>query len=117
MWQKGKGELTVNQIIIDAINSRCLLVFTYEGYPRVVEPYAYGLSQESKEMLRCFQTGGGSDSEPVVGWRLIDLDRAQFVSATNQHFSGTRPQYVKGDKDISNVFCEQEPKPVSSNSA
>jgi len=55
----------MNQMICDAIYNRCVLKFTYHGHPRVVEPHAYGLSRAKKEVIRCYQTGGTSDSGEV----------------------------------------------------
>ena len=42
----------MNQVICDAIRNRCVLKFTYDGHPRIVEPHAYGLSRARNEVMR-----------------------------------------------------------------
>ena len=96
----------MNQIICDAIQNRNLLKFTYHGYPRVMEPHAYGLSQKGHEVIRCYQTGGTSSSGTVSPWRLVRVDQIVSLTVTKEHFVGERPGYKKGDKDMPTIFCE-----------
>ena len=55
--------------ICDAIENKRLLAFNYNGLPREIEPHAHGISLAGKEVVRGYQTGGHSSSEPL-GWRL-----------------------------------------------
>ncbi len=96
----------MNQIICDAIHNRRVLKFTYHGHHRVVEPHAYGLSQAENEVIRCYQTGGTSDSGKVPDWRLMRVDQVESLTVTEEHFVGERNGYVKGDKGMSTIFCE-----------
>ena len=96
----------MNQVICDAITNRCVLEFTYRGHPRVVEPHAYGLSRASKEVIRCYQTGGTSSSGTVPPWRLMEVSQMQSLTVTEEHFEGERPGYKKGDRDMTTIFCE-----------
>ena len=96
----------MNQVICDAIRNRCVLRFTYDGHPRIVEPHAYGLSHKRREVIRCYQTGGTSRYSKVFDWKLMAVDRIRFLSVTEEHFVGERPKYKRGDKDMSTIFCE-----------
>jgi hypothetical protein len=57
----------MNSTIIESINQKQCLELRYHGYSRAVEPYAYGRDKEGDEILRCFQTAGGSISGERVG--------------------------------------------------
>ena len=92
--------------ICDAIHNRCVLRFNYDGHPRIVEPYAYGLSRTLREVMRCYQTGGSSRSGGVPAWRLMKVDKIRFLAVTQEHFIGERAGYKKGDKGMSTIFCE-----------
>jgi len=96
----------MNQIICDAIHNRRMLTFIYDGCPRIVEPHAYGLSRQRNEILRCFQTGGTSRSGRIPDWRLMRVARIMSLIVTEEHFSGARHGYKKGDKNMSTIFCE-----------
>ena len=97
----------MNQTICDAIRNRCVLQFTYADHPRIVEPHACGLKKRTlKEVLRCYHTGGTSRSGKVPGWKLLEVDKIEFLIMTNGHFEGVPPKYSKGDKDMSRIFCE-----------
>jgi hypothetical protein len=96
----------MNQQICNAIHNRCILTFTYDGHYRVVEPYAYGLSQTRSEVIRCYQMGGTSRSGKLPDWRLMEVAQIKFLTVTEEHFVGKRPGYKRGDKDMSTIFCE-----------
>ena len=96
----------MNQVICDTIRDRCVLEFTYQGRPRVVEPHAYGISRASNEVIRCYQTGGTSSSDTVPCWRLMEVSQIESLTVTEEHFVGERPGYAKGDKGMSTIFCE-----------
>ena len=96
----------MNQTICDAIHNRCVLKFTYDGLPRIVEPHAYGLSRTLKEVIRCYQTGGTSHSGKVPCWRLMEVAQIRSLIVTEEHFVGELDGYKKGDKGMSTIFCE-----------
>ena len=54
--------------ICSAIRNRQVLTFSYDGYHRVVEPHAHGLSKTDNEMVRAYQTAGDSSSGEL-GWK------------------------------------------------
>ena len=50
----------MNGVICQAIQEKRILTFEYDGYPRIVEPHAHGVTSKGNEALRCYQTAGGS---------------------------------------------------------
>ena len=48
--------------ISSAIHDRHLLSFTYDGFPRVVEPHCYGTDKKGHPALRAYQVQGGSEA-------------------------------------------------------
>jgi len=96
----------MNPIICSAINNRNVLEFTYHDCHRVVEPYAYGLSKAENEVIRCYQTGGFSNSKIIPCWQLMKVDDIEFLSVTERHFVGERPKYKRGDRSMPTIFCE-----------
>lgn len=96
----------MNTLITDAIRNRRVMNIGYGGYPRSIEPHAYGVSNEGSELLRAYQIHGGSDSVEQQGWKLFDLSKAGSISATQQTFSSARQGYKRGDKAMSRIYAE-----------
>lgn len=89
--------MTVNNVLVNAINSRQVLEIDYEPGVRLVEPHAYGTSADGNELLRVFQTAGASASGEHVNWKLLRVDRIRSLSPTGANFPGPRPGYRRGD--------------------
>jgi hypothetical protein len=93
----------VNQEIIDAITELRALELRYNGYTRTVEPHAYGRDKSGDEILRCFQTGGGSQSGERVGWKLLKVADAYTIHKLQQSFS-QHAEYKRNDKAMDYMF-------------
>ena len=65
----------MNRLICSAIDNRYLLSIEYDPGHRIVEPHAYGLGSDGKELLRAFQTEGASASGEQKEWKLFRVDR------------------------------------------
>lgn len=66
--------------ISSAIHDRHLLSFTYDGFPRVVEPHCYGTDKKGHPALRAYQVQGGSESGEYVGWRLFHIRKIRQLT-------------------------------------
>lgn len=95
----------MNSILLQAIQKANVLELRYHGYSRFVEPHAYGRDKDGDEILRCYQTAGGSESGERVGWKLLKVREAFSVHLTKTVFSA-RPEYKRNDKAMNYVFAQ-----------
>jgi hypothetical protein len=86
-------------------SSRCLQV-NYNGFSRVVEVHAVGVSTAGNPVMRVWQIRGGSESGEPVGWKLMRLDEAVSVSLLNEKSNAPRPGYKQGDKGMVSIVCQ-----------
>lgn len=61
------------QVILDAMDWPQLLVFSYDGYDRVVGPFVVGVSSEGNPLMRGYQLEGNSRSGKGEGWRVFQV--------------------------------------------
>ena len=95
----------MKQLIIDAIANKLVLSFSYNGFPRVVEPHAMGVSRAGKEVLRCYQTHG-SHITPGHDWDLCDLGKIAGIKTTGEIFASARNGYKRGDSHMTQIFAQ-----------
>lgn len=93
----------MNPTVAQAIRDRKVLELRYHGYSRIVEPHAYGRDKNGDEVLRCYQTSGGSESGEPVGWKLLKVRDVFSVQLTKNVFM-MQPGYKRNDKAMSHVF-------------
>lgn len=94
----------MNQLICQAIREKRVLSFSYDGYPRVVEPHCHGVSTAGNSVLRCYQTSGGSSSGTVPGWHMMKTDKIIGLADAQLVFAGPREGYKKADKGMSAIY-------------
>lgn len=112
--------LVPNKRILYAIENRKQVDLDYvdgDGVKnhRNVEIYAYGISRAHNQIIRVFQTWGGSRTMHRNGkeWRTLRVDRikrlrvldtfSSFDNAPNKRFGGV-PNYKMNDKDMIYIF-------------
>ncbi len=98
----------MNEEICSAIRRRRLLRLTYNGIPREVEPYCYGLGTTGRELLRGYQIAGPARPGRAAGgagWRLFDVARIGALSVLEETFPGGRPEYRHADPALRQSFC------------
>jgi predicted DNA-binding transcriptional regulator YafY len=91
----------MNQVIVNAINTRRRMSFTYNGKPRIVEPQCYGIGSRGTELLRAHQIQGGAQREP-----LFDVSRMIDLAVLNDHFAQPGPNYKKNDSAMKIIFAQ-----------
>jgi len=96
----------MNTKIKNAVETRTILKFSYDGEPRVVEPHACGISIAGNDVLRCYQISGGSVSGTVPGWHLMKQSKIENLIVTDSHFDSPRVGYKKGDKGMTLIYAE-----------
>lgn len=95
----------MNQDVIDAVGNLRVLELRYAGYTRTVEPHAYGRNKSGDEILRCYQTGGGSQSGERAGWKLLKVADMYAIQKLKVVFR-QRPDYKRNDKAMDYIFCQ-----------
>lgn len=93
----------MNTTILEAIRYMKVLELRYHGYSRIVEPHAYGRDKDGDEILRCFQTGGGSESGERTGWKLLKVRDVFSLHQTYESFT-PRQEYRRNDKAMAYVL-------------
>ena len=95
----------MNSFLCEAIRNHLELELRYNGYNRVVNPYACGLNKDGETLLRCFQVAGGSVSGERTGWKLLKVEEITSMHATVNTFE-IRTEYSRGDKGIFSIDCQ-----------
>src|SRR5688572_30962895 len=98
----------MNTLICDAIRARRLIRFVYDGYERVAEPHAYGISTANHEVVSGYLVGGWSASEGAPGWRKYLVHQMHDIHALAETFPGPRGGYNPEDRQLRQVFCRLE---------
>jgi hypothetical protein len=98
----------MNALICDAIRARRLIRFVYDGYERVAEPHAYGISTANHEVVSAYLVGGWSASEGAPGWRKYLVRHMHDIHALAETFPGPRDGYNPEDRQLRQVFCRLE---------
>lgn len=93
------------QILCEAIRTRRLVSFLYDGMVRVVEPYLVGELSTGNIALSAWHVSGFSKSRNIPDWRLYTLDKIGVVSVLEESFDGPRPGYNRNDSRMERVFC------------
>lgn len=96
----------MNQAIINAIQNREQLTFSYDGFQRVVEPHTYGTTTTGKETLRAYQVQGGHASGHNEPWHLFTVAKMIGLRSTGVSFSGARPGYKRQDTAMQRIYAQ-----------
>ncbi len=95
----------MNSEICAAIKNKAVVQFNYHGETRVVEPHCHGMSSKGNEVLRGYQTGGGSVSGNPNPWRLFIIGDISSLEITDNTFDGPREDYNPNDKGMVQICC------------
>ena len=98
-------EINMNPKLCEAVRNRRIMVFSYKGKDRVVEPYAYGTGHHHQEIIKGYQTGGKSEN-PLPGWGVFPISEIKDLKITKTTFSVLQSDYQKDDKTFVNIYCE-----------
>ena len=83
----------------------CLRV-AYDGFFRIGEVHAVGISTAGHPVMRVWQVRGGSVHGQPVGWKLLRLDEATGVALTDEPSGAPRPRYRRGDREMATIICQ-----------
>ena len=92
---------SINRIIVESIQRRQRLRFTYNGKIRIVEPQCYGIGHSGTELLRAHQLKGGVQREP-----LFDVSKISDLVALNEFFTTPGPNYKRNDSAMKTIISQ-----------
>lgn len=73
---------------------------------RIVEPHVYGETKDGDEKLRAYQVGGQSETRNIPCWGLYRIQEMENLIVLPDSFTGTEPDYSRGDKALSVIYAE-----------
>lgn len=95
----------VAERICKAIVDLRVLKFDYQGQPRVVKPYCYGVSPKNNELLRAIQVRGSSTSSGFGFGKLWTVSQMACVQVGKETFTPDDPDYNPDDSAMARIFC------------
>lgn len=93
-------------VACDALAKCVCLEIRYDGYTRIVEVHAVGVSTAHHNVMRVWQVRGGSVHNEPVGWKLLRLDETTGLALTSEKSAAPRHGYKRGDKDMIRIHCQ-----------
>lgn len=88
----------------NAVATKSVIEFQYDGHPRIVEPHCYGVNEAGNNVIRVFLIGGYSSSGRAEGWRTYKQGRITLLRFTGEHFEHPRLGYKRNDSDMVQIF-------------
>ena len=98
-------ELTFGERLVLAVLEHRVVRLRYHGHDRVIEPQLIGLHEAGEPILVAYQTGGGSRSGEVPGWRTFITTSIEEVEVTDEHFADPRGDFDRGAHRMIEVFA------------
>ena len=95
----------VLRLLCEAIATKTLLAFTYDGHARVVAPYCHGFTRAGDEALRAVQLRGSSRSGHFASGKLWTVSKMRLVRTLEERFVADNPDYDPNDSAIVRVHC------------
>ena len=96
----------MNALICDAIRSRHLLRFVYDGYERVIEPHSHGINSANHEVVSGWLVGGWTKTDTEPGWRNYLVGDMHDVHVLAESFPGPRPGFNPHTPRNRQIFCQ-----------
>jgi WYL domain len=98
-------ELATGERLVRAILEHRAVEFVYQGYRRTVEPYLLGLHEAGEPILLGYQTGGGSQSGDIPGWRAFITTGIGDVVVSDRSFAGPRSDFNPYGESMLEIFA------------
>lgn len=88
-----------HDLLVQAIEQRRRLRFTYHGRPRLAEPQCYGIGSTGNELLRVHQLEGGAEPEPLFQVRMME-----GLTLLEETFDAPGPHYKRDDSAMRDII-------------
>lgn len=96
----------VSSTACEALKAKKCLQLNYDGFNRVVEVHAVGVSTKGNPVARVWQVRGGSSSGERSGWKLLLLSDAIGAHLIDEISQAPRNGYRRGDSDMTSIVCQ-----------
>ena len=96
----------MNSLPIAALKSGVCLRLQYDGFSRIVEVHAVGISTANNPCMRVYQVRGGSVSGEPVGWKMMTLDKAFTAHLSEEISQAPRQGYAQNDRSMSVIHAQ-----------
>jgi hypothetical protein len=93
-------------LVCEAIAKGQRLQLHYDGYTRIVEVHACGITKDGHTVARVWQVSGGSVSDEPIGWKLLRLDEVHGATLLDETSEAPRQSYRRHDKAIARIICQ-----------
>lgn len=93
-------------VLREALAVRSVVMFTYKGQVRTVEPHALGKANDDRPALLAWQTSGGSNTEPPPGWRVFLVAEIEGLTVSAEKFEKPRADYSAKGRGLKSVEVE-----------
>jgi len=81
--------------LIAAVRGRRIVTFTYQGFPRRVQPAAVGVDNGGTETLHAYQVDGGSKRGGLPDWRNFHVAAIEGLVVLDEVFGPNPPGYAR----------------------
>ncbi len=96
----------MTQVPCAAIAANSCLELRYDGYSRIVEVHAVGISTAGNPCMRVYQTRGGSVSNEPIGWKMMTIDKSFAMEVIAERAQTPRQGYRRGDRGMSRIISQ-----------
>lgn len=93
----------IHDLPVTAGQAGVALALHYNGFDRIVEVHAVGVSRAGNRLMRVWQVTGGSRSGINVGWKLMSINEASDLALTEQRSQAPRDGYRRGDRAMARI--------------
>lgn len=90
----------------EALHQGKRLVLQYDGFTRIVEVHAVGVTRDGLYIMRVWQVGGSSSSGHQSGWKILRLSRVLQVMISKESSDAPRSGYRRNDKILDTICCQ-----------
>ena len=98
--------MSIQHILCEAIKTKSLVQFLYDGTIRKVEPHMVAHTQDDNIALSGWYIAGYSESHGGHGWRTYLLSEISHLTILEERLSEPRPGYASGGGERFNtIIC------------
>lgn len=80
----------MERVIREAITSKKLIKFLYQGHLRIVEPHILGIKDGDVQILGYQIEGTSKSGKPLPDWRRFSIDEMEMLTLLPRFFPGAR---------------------------